>query len=52
MYICIYIYDIKASSFLEPHFVFADVAIHGLARVGLLGFTRLYYILLGFAIFY
>ena len=33
-HICIYIYDIKAPSFLEPHFVCADLAIHGLARVG------------------
>ena len=33
-YMCIYIYDIKAPSFLEPHFVSADLAIRGLARVG------------------
>ena len=31
---CIYIYDIKAPSFFEPHCVSADLAIHGLARMG------------------
>ena len=33
-YMYTYIYDIKAPSFLEPYFVSADLAIHGLARAG------------------
>ena len=31
---CSNIYGIKAPSFLEPHFISANLAIHGLARVG------------------
>ena len=44
IYLCTYIYDMKAPSFLEPHFLFADLAINSLARVGChtsgLGSTR------------
>ena len=33
-YMYIYIYDIKAPSFLEPHFISADLAMYSLARPG------------------